>query len=444
MADMSELYRIRGMLADPLFNTLPRLEQARIRTRAAELESLARRQGGLPVVPGTGPGVAAPGSSTYLPLAQRETEQRQAEERRTEALAQSVRERAGRMDVAPDYYERMQAGAAMPYPGLPSPAPDIQAPASTPAPTPDATGAPPPAPPAPNPLQAMVDRMLAGGRGGSPIPNIPRIDVEKLKGEIPKVGEREAQETYKADPYMTMLQTGLRILAAKPELGQSPISAIAGPVLTGAEQYRGEREKERTSKREEAKEARADQYARAEAAKSTASLAISALKANQDAAGKELELRQRAAQHGDTTSIERAKLAIQMPLNLAHARYYESMANKTPQQLAQDAEIFEKKYASQQLEYINENTTPQKRAQLEIEMEHTKRLLGLVYGTGRAEVAAAAGIGRAQTAARQKEIDEAVKTMANPTVPDAIREDAKRRYFELTGKAPTELPPPPR
>jgi len=305
--------------------------------------------------------------------------------------------------------------------------------------------APPPPPPGPNPLQAMVDKLLAPGKGGgSPLPSIPRIDVKELEKKFPEIGERKAEETYKADPYMTMLQTGLRILAAKPELGQSPISAIAGPVGEGVKEYRGEKEKERTSTREEAKEARADIFQRLQAGQASANLAITALRANQEAAGKELELKQRAAQHGETANIERAKLAIEMPVKLAHARYYESMANKTPQQLAQDSELFEKRYADQQREYMKEDTTPQRRAELEIEMEHTKRLLGLVYGTGRAEVTAAAGITRAQTAAKQKEIDEAVKTMSNPMVSEAVREDAKRRYFMLTGRPPTELPPPPR
>lgn len=336
----------------------------------------------------------------------------------------------------------------MPYPGLPlTVSPETPASTGTPSPvpTPDATGAPPPPPPAPNPLQAMVDKLLAPGRGGgSPLPSIPRIDVKELEKKFPEIGERKAEETYKADPYMTMLQTGLRILAAKPELGQSPISAIAGPVGEGVKEYRGEKEKERTSAREEAKEARADIFQRLQAGQASANLAITALRANQEAAGKELELRQRAAQHGETASIERAKLAIEMPVKLAHARYYESMATKTPQQLAQDAELFEKAYADQQREYMKENTTPQRRAELEIQMEHSKRLLGLVYGTGRAEVAASAGIARAQAAAKQKEIDETVKTMSSPMVSEAVREDAKRRYFMLTGKSPTELPPPPR
>jgi hypothetical protein len=290
----------------------------------------------------------------------------------------------------------------MPYPGLPSPAPDIQAPASTPAPTPDATAAPPPAPPAPNPFQAMVDRMLAGGRGGSPIPNIPRIDVEKLKGEIPKVGEREAQETYKADPYMTMLQTGLRILAAKPELGQSAISAIAGPLVTGAEQYRGEKEKERTSKREEAKEARADQYARAEAAKSTAALGLQATTANQQAAYHEAQLRQSAAQHGETASLKRLELMIQAnerqaraSLERAQEEYYRS---RDPRVIIETARPLEARRAEIEARLRDRGISESEKQTLNSEMGRIDRDLGTLRGTLRAETAAGAGLDRAQIA----------------------------------------------
>lgn len=387
---MDELERLRGMVADPLFNTLPRMEQSQIQTRIRVLENLARGRAA----------ATFPGSSTYQPLGQRELEQRQAEERRRQEQAEGVRSRAGRMDVVPDYAERMQAGAAMPYPGLPSLAPEIPAPAPAPASTPDAASAPPPAPPAPNPMQQYIDRLLSPRGGGSPIPKAPRVDVEKIKGEIPKVGEREAQETYKADPYMTMLQTGLRILAAKPELGQSAISAIAGPVGEGVKEYRGEKEKERTSKREEAKEARADQYARAEAAKSTAALGLQATTLNTNIALKEMELAQQAAQHGETASLQRGRLALEAMkeqqeavLRQAQADYYRS---RDPQYIVNASRPLENRRAEIEARLRDPATPETEKSILNSEMGRIDRDLGTLRGTLRAETAAGAGLDRAQ------------------------------------------------
>lgn len=136
------------------------------------------------------------------------------------------------------------------------------------------TEAPAPAPPAPpaDPY-AAVRQYLGGGAGMGGIPGPTKFTMPtrpadlneeeaRRKLSVGMPGEREAQETYKADPYMTMLQTGLRILAAEPKLGQSAISAIAGPVAEGTEKYMAEKEKERLSKREEAKEAREEAYRR--------------------------------------------------------------------------------------------------------------------------------------------------------------------------------------
>jgi len=266
--------------------------------------------------------------------------------------------------------------------------------------------APPPPPPGPSPYQQMVDKLLSPRRGGgSPIPNIPRVDVEKLKGEIPKVGEREAQETYKADPYMTMLQTGLRILAAKPELGQSPISAIAGPVGEGVKEYRGEKEKERTSTREEAEAARADKYRQAEAARSTASLGLQASTINTNIALKEMELAQQAAQHGETMSVQRGRLALEAMgkeaddfLKQAQADYYRTrnpdyVLNRVRPLEARKAEI----EALLRERGPNAPSEEQKRA-LTSELARQDRSISYLYGILRAETTGGAGLDRAQIA----------------------------------------------
>lgn len=333
--------------------------------------------------------------------------------------------------------------------------PPTAAPASTttpsPVPTPDANGAPLPPPPAPSPYQQMVDRLLSSGRGGgSPIPKASRVDVEKLKGEIPKVGEREAQETYKADPYMTMLQTGLRILAARPELGQSPISAIAGPIGEGVKEYRGEREKERASKREEAKEARADQYARAEAAKSTAALGLQATTINTNIALKEMELERQAAQHGETMSVQRGRLALEAMgkeaddlLKQAQTDYYRT---RDPAYIINRALPFETRKAEIEARLQERGPNAPSEAEkrtLTAELARQDRSISFLYGTLRTEVAGAgrmevANVTRA-AALRQK---AAELQQTNPGAAQMLL--AMAEEMDPRSSAPTSLPPPPR
>lgn len=139
-------------------------------------------------------------------------------------------------------------------------------------------------------------------------------------------GEREAGEVYKADPYMTMLQTGLRILAAKPELGQGAIAQIAGPVATGVEQYQAEKEKERLSKREESKEAREEAYRRfgakrdiesklidiSESAKNR-DIQFQTLRNNVEKGASEREIRlAEVAYKGAENALHRAELALKL------------------------------------------------------------------------------------------------------------------------------------
>ena len=356
-------------------------------------------------------------------------------------------------DKPPSGAEIMQSIAPRP-PLVPPPLsmvderPPASAPESPPGSTPGATEEPPPRPPAPDPIQNFVDRLLSPRGGGSPIPKIPRVDVEKIKGEIPKVGEREAQETYKADPYMTMLQTGLRILAAKPELGQSAISAIAAPVGEGVKEYRGEREKERASKREEAKEARADQYARAEAAKSTAALGMQATTLNTNIALKEAELAQQAASQGETVSLQRARLALdamkeqqEAVLRRAQADYY---STRNPMSIVNAARPLENRRAEIEARLRERGVPEAEKQTLNSEMARIDRDLGTLRGTLRTELQGATRLETAEMAERNREIARLRELASDYNLPQTTRDSATRRLQEMLVSPPTALPPPPR
>ncbi len=174
--------------------------------------------------------------------------------------------------------------------------------------TPVTTAVPSGAAAQPDPYAEMRAAVMGMGGGGGPRPKIARPDTSQVLKDIPQVGERQAGETYKADPYMTMLQTGLKILAAKPEIGQSALSTIAAPLASGVEQYRGEKQKEAESRKAEAEAARTDKYRQAEAARSTAGLAAQLRQQDLTASIAEAEMAQRAAQHGQSVSLQKMDL----------------------------------------------------------------------------------------------------------------------------------------
>jgi hypothetical protein len=174
--------------------------------------------------------------------------------------------------------------------------------------TPVTTAAPSGAAAQPDPFAEMRATIMGMGGGGGPRPKIAGSDTSQVLKDIPQVGERQAGETYKADPYMTMLQTGLKILAAKPEIGQSALSTIAAPLASGVEQYRGEKQKEAESRKAEAEAARTDRYRQAEAARSTAGLAAQLRQQDLTASIAEAQLTQSAEQHGQSVSLQKMDL----------------------------------------------------------------------------------------------------------------------------------------
>jgi len=260
---------------------------------------------------------------------------------------------------------------------------------------------PAPAPAAPNPYEAMISNLLRpSGGGASPVPKIDRIDIKELTSKFPEIPEREKGEVYKSDPYMTMLQTGLRILAAKPEIGRTGLNVISEPLAKGVEQYRGEKEKERTSRQEEAKEARADLYRRQESAKGTAALSLQALGLNQSASYNEAKLAQERAQHGETAALKRLELAVNMQnkqsednLRQAQAEYYRS---RNPEVILRAVAPFEDRQAQIARELGRSNLTPEQKATLENERERNARSISFLQGTLREETRAGTALDSAQ------------------------------------------------
>jgi hypothetical protein len=243
-------------------------------------------------------------------------------------------------------------------------------------PTPSPAAATPTAAPmketAPDFFQSIRDKLFQGGGGGK-MPSIPRVDSKEITKNIPQISERKPEETYKADPYMTMLQTGLRILSAKPEIGQSAISQIAGGVGAGVADYRAEKEKEKQSKREEAREARAEEYRRAEAARSTAGLDMQVATLNQNAAIAEARMRQEAAQHGQSADLRRLELAVNIEDKKADNLLRKQIAAQSdPNEIIKMAKPFEDRLEALRKEF-QETKDPMRREVLKGQIDRTER-----------------------------------------------------------------------
>lgn len=313
----------------------------------------------------------------------------------------------------------------------------------------------PPAPPAPpgdrtqpDLGRSNIDRLLSGG-AGSPLRFTPFKPPEPLnEGEIRErmlkgmPEERKAEETYKADPYMTMLQTGLRILAAKPELGRSGLNVIAEPLAKGVEQYRGEKEKERASKREEAKEARTEAYRRYESQRGVESKLLELGQAERQRNVAEQQLRFLIEKGGSEEGREAAKLALaRAELELKREAERNQMR---PGEAYRIVENLERERG--ELERIPENQrTPEQRSRL----ESIPILRAAAQRAGGAYIGADASAGRNL----QSEINRLLADRARlapqsmmPGVAEMLaRIDADLRALGHSSQSlPSALPPPPR
>lgn len=340
--------------------------------------------------------------------------------------------------------EDLLSGAFNPMIAPPQPPQEIK----TPTPSPAAATPTPQTPP--DPYQPFLDRLFKGGGGGK-MPSIPRVDSKEITKNIPQISERKPEETYKADPYMTMLQTGLRILSAKPEIGQSAISQIAGGVGAGVADYRAEKEKEKQSKREEAREARAEEYRRAEAARSTAGLDMQVATLNQNASIAEARMRQEAAQHGQSTDLRRLELAVGIEDKKADRILRQQLADlRDPTQIIKVAEPYETQLESL-TKQMQETKDPMQREVLKGQIARTERNIATIRGYSNTLAREGAGEERNKYQMLGRLRGELTKLqgmpMADPkTVQDTIRQI--RRIEEELGiqstTAPASLPSPPR
>ena len=333
-----------------------------------------------------------------------------------------------------------------------------------------------PAPPAaPADPYAAVRQYLGGGGGGGGMGGIPgptkftmptrpadlNEEEARRKLSVGMPGEREAQETYKADPYMTMLQTGLRILAAEPKLGQSAISAIAGPVAEGTEKYMAEKEKERLSKREEAKEAREEAYRRfgaqrditsklleiGEAAKTRDIQYSTLVNTVERGASDEAIKRMQISLQGSDNAVRRAELEFKMAVQRQQIPPQEVFA--IVQRLETQAQPIER--------IPEEQRTPEQRAQLESirrMQAAAQRATGAYIGAeARRDVAATGAQARgdaAADAAVRARMESIRRRMADIQRSDIDYQrnpewvDLRQEYRSLGGveSEPTRPPPP--
>jgi len=348
-----------------------------------------------------------------------------------------------------------------PYADLPVASEGMAAEPSAPAPS---------APPA-DPY-AAVRQYLGGGAGMGGIPGPTKFTMPtrpadlneeeaRRKLSVGMPGEREAQETYKADPYMTMLQTGLRILAAEPKLGQSAISAIAGPVAEGTEKYMTEKEKERLSKREEAKEAREEAYRRfgaqrditsklleiGEAAKTRDIQYSTLVNTVERGASDEAIKRMQISLQGSDNAVRRAELEFKMAVQRQQIPPQEVFA--IVQRLETQAQPIER--------IPEEQRTPEQRAQLESirrMQAAAQRATGAYIGAeARRDVAATGAQARgdaAADAAVRARMESIRRRMADIQRNDIDYQrnpewvDLRQEYRSLGGveSEPTRPPPP--
>lgn len=315
-------------------------------------------------------------------------------------------------------------------------------------PTPSQAAATPTPQTPPDPFQSIRDRLFQGGGGGK-MPSIPRVDSKEITKNIPQISERKPEETYKADPYMTMLQTGLRILSAKPEIGQSAISQIAGGVGAGVADYRAEKEKEKQSKREEAREARAEEYRRAEAARSTAGLDMQVATLNQNAAIAEAKMKQEAAQHGQSADLRRLELAVNIEDKKADNLLRKQIAAQSdPNEILKMAKPFEDRLEALRKEF-QENKDPMRREVLKGQIDRTERDITTIRRFSVAREGASDERNKYQLLGRLR--GELTKLQGTPTADPATVQNTMQQIRRLEDElglqstiAPASLPPPPR
>lgn len=286
-----------------------------------------------------------------------------------------------------------------------------------------------PVPTAPSAVDAGMRQIFTPPtlRGPAPMPASTPLDVEgtrkRLMEGMPE--DRKPGETYKADPYMTMLQTGLRILASRPQLGQSALSQIAGPLAEGAEAYGKEKEKERLSKAEEAKTAREEAYRKYGATRDVESRLLDLSDKQRSYDLEKAKLANLQAQGANENAIKLAQLDLQK----AEYRLKETAeSNKlSPRQaLAIFNDLEEKRL---KLEAIP-NPTPQQeaeRASIERQQAAVQRAYGAYMGAE-----SRAGIADETRALNlYRDLGQQITKITNEARGMPLSEEARKRLSEL-------------
>lgn len=278
-----------------------------------------------------------------------------------------------------------------------------------------------------------VFSMPPATRFTAPTPPSP-VDVEgtrkRLSEGMPEA--RKAEETYKADPYMAMLQTGLRILSAQPQVGQSGLSVIAAPIAQGVSEYRGEKEKERLSKKEEAAAAREEAYKRYGVQRDIEKTILDLAEKTKDRDQTYQNLRLMQEKGASEAEINRAKLALEAATY--NLKKTELEGKVSPREALETFQRLDKR--RQELESLP-SLTPVQQAELEGVTRlqaATQRAFGAYMGVeGRSAVA-----GEAREVAILRDLEKQISDLSkNPVVTDESRKrlaELRQRYAEISAR----------
>jgi len=453
MADIRDfsLEDLERFVGTPQFSDLSRTERAQIQTRIAELTSQRRRAAGTIPIPGRGdPGGVAPGRESYAPqVAAEEYGRRQQEARAEDARRMLASGRPIEYTQTPE--DLTSAAVRATFPPRTSPVP-VQTTIPEPPVQQRAEEQRSPAPPGMMDIMRQYLGTPSPGGGGAPgvrIAKEPFENPEEYKkramAELPE--ERKAQPTYKADQGMALLETGLKILAAQPKLGQNALSQIAGPIGEGVKEYRGEREKQRLSETEEAKAAREDKMRMAGVKREIENAAFERDKAGKTYSLEVDKLREMQRHNASTESLQAQSQKVAMAGVLVQSAAVDLQRSQLDANLARQPAAVIRRLEDSGL--LNDLAALQAKSQSgRLSQEERTRLVGLELrlaletGTFSAHLRAQSGADstamRAVTALMQE--GRAKMASGDEQGANAAFARANALLMQITGQGPGEVP----